>query len=100
MTLDLILFRPEFFLLFGFFVLLGYGTGNVVRPVSEYLRIPLISKSRQKSDFQISLLSHISSERKSPRGPNHAVSSLTLWAVLWCRLRAFLIFENPLHSVV
>jgi hypothetical protein len=100
MTLDLILFRPEFFLLFGFFVLLGYGTGNVVRPISEYLRIPLISRSGQKTDFQRDLLSHISRERKSPRGPNHAVSSLTLWAVLWCRLGAFLIFRNPLHSVV
>jgi hypothetical protein len=51
MTLDLIIFRPEFFLLFGFFVLLGYGTGNVVCPVSEYLSIPQISKRNQGSDF-------------------------------------------------
>jgi hypothetical protein len=39
MTLDLILFRPEFFLLFSFFVLLWYGTGNFVTPVAEILTI-------------------------------------------------------------
>jgi hypothetical protein len=39
MTLDIILFRPEFFLLFGFFVLLWYGTGNLVTPVAEILTV-------------------------------------------------------------
>lgn len=35
MTLDLVILRPEFSLLFGFLVLLWYGTGGLVAPLSE-----------------------------------------------------------------
>ena len=43
MTLDFVLFRPEFFLVFGFFVLLWYGTGNLVSPVAEILTVTKFS---------------------------------------------------------
>lgn len=99
MTQDLIIFRPEFFLLFGFFVQLGYGTGNQVAPVSEMLTIPQIVEKKilkvsQKTEDQTKF-----SERPT-RGPNHAVTALTLWAILWCRLSCFLLWESPLHAIV
>lgn len=114
MTLDLIIFRPEFFLLFGFFVLLAYGTGNLVSPVSEILTVSQISTRKgqiQKSfrnvsfhyspDPKRSADSSVNSFATKPtRGPNHAVSALTLWAVLWCLLSCFLLNESPLHCVV
>jgi hypothetical protein len=43
MTLDLILYRPEFFMIFGFFVLLWAGTGNLVTPVAEMLTITSVN---------------------------------------------------------
>jgi hypothetical protein len=39
MTLDLVIMRPEFFLLFGFLVLLWYGTGGLVTPVAEMIPV-------------------------------------------------------------
>lgn len=100
MTLDLILFRPEFYLLFGFFVLLGYGTGNLVLPVSEILTIPQMSLKKKRHSF-------LNTEKRKKehffgptRGPNHAVSSQTLWAILWCLLSCFVLVSNPLHAIV
>lgn len=93
MTLDLIIFRPEFFLLFGFFVLLAYGTGNLVSPISEILTVSQIStrqkikSSRETPERSLTVDSLKKSKRstlKPTRGPNHAVSALTVWAVLWC----------------
>jgi hypothetical protein len=43
MSLDLIFFRPEFFYLFSFFVLLWYGTGNLVTPVAEILTVTAVN---------------------------------------------------------
>jgi hypothetical protein len=39
MTLDLVILRPEFFFLFGFLVLLWYGTGGLVTPVAENITV-------------------------------------------------------------
>ena len=93
MTLDLILFRPEFFLLFGFFVLLWYGTGNLVSPVAEILTV---TKQSTVSAH------HNSAEpvnQSLTRGPNHAASPLTQWAVIWCFLSFQQAVSCPMHIV-
>jgi hypothetical protein len=51
MTLDFVLFRPEFFLIFGFFVLLWYGTGNLVTPVAEILTVTKFSSSANNKEM-------------------------------------------------
>jgi hypothetical protein len=51
MTLDFVLFRPEFFLVFGFFVLLWYGTGNLVTPVAEILTVTKLSLSANNKEM-------------------------------------------------
>ena len=108
MTLDLILFRPEFFFLFSFFVLLWYGTGNLVTPVAEILTVSTVrSNNAQNALAQLAIagrgmapIAGLSSgsegyvqpeankqySTNQTRGPNHAVSALTLWAVIWCFL--------------
>ena len=53
MTLDFVLFRPEFFLVFGFFVLLWYGTGNLVTPVAEILTLTNTSLSANSKEITI-----------------------------------------------
>ena len=99
MTLDLILFRPEFFFLFSFFVLLWYGTGNLVTPVAEILTVSTVHSNSAQNTL-LALNAGFSSGREGyvqpeankqystnqTRGPNHAVSALTLWAVIWCFL--------------
>lgn len=85
MTLDLILFRPEFFYLFSFFVLLWYGTGNLVTPVAEILTVTPVSI--RQSSHPLALPEHSGPEpitivnkeysANQTRGPNHAVSALT-----------------------
>lgn len=107
MTLDLILFRPEFFFLFSFFVLLWYGTGNLVTPVAEILTVSTVHSNSAQNTL-LALNAGFSSGREGyvqpeankqystnqTRGPNHAVSALTLWAVIWC----FLSFQQAVYS--
>jgi hypothetical protein len=78
MTLDLILFAPEFFFLFSFFVLLWYGTGNLVTPVAEILTVTTRYSSghAQKTKPQ-TIVNNKGYSRNITRGPNHAVSALT-----------------------
>ncbi len=81
MTLDLILFRPEFFFLFSFFVLLWYGTGNLVTPVAEILTVTTVHSSgyaqSKKSHCFAGPVNNKGYSRNQTRGPNHAVSALT-----------------------
>ncbi len=51
MTLDLVIMRPEFFLLFGFLVLLYYGTGGLVTPVAEMVTVAEYSSNKQKNSL-------------------------------------------------
>jgi hypothetical protein len=81
MTLDLILFRPEFFFLFSFFVLLWYGTGNLVTPVAEILTVSTVHSSGAASNapaLQHEVRNRLNSDNgystKITRGPNHAVT--------------------------
>jgi hypothetical protein len=81
MTLDLILFRPEFFFLFSFFVLLWYGTGNLVTPVAEILTVSTVHSNgaaSNASDLQHEVRNSNRNDKgystKMTRGPNHAVS--------------------------
>lgn len=106
MTLNLVILRPEFFQLFGFFVLLRYGTGNLVKPVAEFLTVTHQNEGHQKgshtSVFKGYFFSpaHKSENGSVPTaGPNHAVSALCMWAVLWSLLCSFLLFYSPLHTV-
>ncbi|KAF8054284.1 nuoN (mitochondrion) [Scenedesmus sp. PABB004] len=93
MTLDLVIMMPEFFLLFGFLVLLGYGTGGLVSPVAEMITVADL----KGKTFSSMLMPNVS---KNPTaGPNHAASALSYWAVFWCLLCALLLFFSPLHSV-
>jgi hypothetical protein len=49
MTLDLLIMRPEFFLLFSFLVLLFYGTGGLVTPVAEIITVADSNYNKQLS---------------------------------------------------
>jgi hypothetical protein len=93
MTLELIHFRPEFFFLFSFFVLLWYGTGNLVTPVAEILTVSTVHSSGAASNtpaLQHEVRSRLNNDKSYStnitRGPNHAVTGLTAWAVVWCFL--------------
>lgn len=106
MTLDLIIFRPEFFFLFSFFVLLWYGTGNLVTPVAEILTVSTVHSSGAASNapaFQHEVSSRLNNDKSNStnitRGPNHAVTGLTAWAVVWCFLCFQLAVYSPLHLV-
>lgn len=83
MTLDLILFRPEFFLIFGFFVLLWLGTGNLVTPVAEILTVTKLNMHHRvgHSIGQVRMNRTIKNgsvfNTQQTRGPNHASSALT-----------------------
>ena len=109
MTLDLVIMRPEFFLLFGFQVQLWYGTGGLVRPVAEIITVADSNYNKQYSclgSFQTTTIttevewngkskaisqqgrksSDFGNFRNPTAGPNHAASALCLWAILWCLL--------------
>ncbi len=107
MTLDLVMLRPEFFFLFGFLVLLWYGTGGLITPVAEKMTVaemsahatewmPLVKNqvSARNSDVGNRTFSHY-----RVAGPHHAASTLTLWRLLWCFLSAALMLYAPLQSV-
>lgn len=96
MILDQILFRPEFFQLFGFFVQLRFGTGNLVSPVAEILTVrpqPFKNHAAKKN------LEPARFGMLQTRGPNHAVSAQTQWAVVWCFLSFQLAITCPMHLV-
>lgn len=124
MTLDLVIMRPEFFLLFGFQVQLWYGTGGLVTPVAEMITVADSNYNKQQSSLGSSQATTLSSspspkggtgegneagqgeqekkhsQNQSPTaGPNHAASAQCLWAVQWCLLSALLLFYGPLQSV-
>lgn len=98
MTLDFVLFRPEFFLVFGFFVLLWYGTGNLVTPVAEILTVTKTSLSANNKRFRNKSVQRNFGEKQT-RGPNHASSALTLWAIVWLILSFYCTRTSPLHLV-
>nr|YP_009449859.1 NADH dehydrogenase subunit 2 [Pectinodesmus pectinatus]ANG44796.1 NADH dehydrogenase subunit 2 [Pectinodesmus pectinatus] len=62
MTLDLVFMRPEFFLLFGFLVLLYYGTGGLVTPVAEMITVANYNSMKQKNSLENDTSQTISSE--------------------------------------
>lgn len=111
MSLDLIFFRPEFFLIFSFFVLLWQGTGNLVTPVAEILTVTNqpITITRKSSKARSSRFTAVRQEAPTvsnrlgganqTRGPNHAASPLTLWAVLWCFLSFQQDITSPMHLI-
>jgi hypothetical protein len=90
MTLDFIILRPEFFLLFGFLVLLRYGTGGLVTPYVEIVTIPSvhntnrINSTNTNNKNKTTNSTTIQYSKNPTTGPNHAVSALCYWAVIWC----------------
>jgi hypothetical protein len=122
MRLDLILYRPEFFIVFGFFVLLWAGTGSLVSPVAEVLTITSIYKNTKNNSIFITHnhahpmgarrvkrisnpvatigesraggLETVSSNR-GLKGPNIVSMPLTLWAIAWCILSFCCVYFLP-----
>jgi proton-translocating NADH-quinone oxidoreductase chain N len=109
MTLDLILYRPELFMIFAFFVLLWAGTGNLVTPVAEILTITSMHTYKKKRllfpDGKPEIQKQSKNEgfertRFTPRaGPSQVSVPLTLWAMRWCILCFFCVYSLPLHSI-
>lgn len=86
--MDFIILRPEFFLLFGFLVLLRYGTGGLVTPYVEIVTIPSLlgnngtnNANRNKKRTNDAIVQY---SKNPTTGPNHAASALCYWAVVWC----------------
>jgi hypothetical protein len=77
----LILYRPEFYIIFGFFVLLWSGTGNLVTPVAEILTVTSINRNSKKRDrngsFVPATLQRKSENGWSLKGPSLVSSPLT-----------------------
>lgn len=88
MTLDFIILRPEFFLLFGFLVLLRYGTGGLVTPYVEVVTIPSMHNTNgiknAHTNNKITNSTIVQYSKNPTTGPNHAASALCYWAVIWC----------------
>jgi len=83
MTIDFIILRPEFFLLFGFLVLLRYGTGGLVTPYVEIVTIPSLYDRNRINNANINkgygkttndTMVHQYSKNPTT-GPNHASSA-------------------------
>jgi hypothetical protein len=98
MTLDLILYRPEFFMIFGFFVLLWAGTGTLVSPVAEVLTITNIYINTKKNSNNLKQ-QQVVSGIDSLKGPTLVSTPLTFWAIAWCILCFFCVYFRPLYSV-
>jgi NADH-quinone oxidoreductase subunit N len=86
--MDFIILRPEFFLLFGFLILLRYGTGGLVTPYVEIVTIPSLegnngtnNANRNKKRRNDAIVQY---SKNPTTGPNHAASALCYWAVVWC----------------
>lgn len=93
MTLDLVIMRPELFMLLGFLILLAYGTGGLVTPIAEV--VPVIGSFSAENGTG-------SEQRKSlvpTAGPNHAASALCMWALVWCALCVLLLWFSPLQRI-
>lgn len=101
MTLDFVILRPEFFLLFSFLIQQRYGTGGLVTPVAEQITIADENQKEKKdSNGSGSFLDGTMNALKHPTaGPNHAASAQCSWAVFWCILCSLLMFYGPLQSV-
>nr|AWV56978.1 NADH dehydrogenase subunit 2 [Pediastrum angulosum] len=112
MTLDLIVWAPEAFVLLCLLVLLLYGSGTSVSPVIEgiyYLDTkntvtiqPLSSAKEQLAprwteDSSNAISSNFLNMRLA--GPLHISSHLNSWAITVCLLMALLVWYTPLQSL-
>lgn len=120
MTLDLIVWVPETFVLLCLLVLLWYGSGVTISPVVEgiyYLDTKISLKGQGRS---ISLDPGATHQRSAPgsdvytvtttlptgptensrlAGPLHLSSHLNSWAITVCFLMALSVWYTPLHSL-
>nr|AWV56979.1 NADH dehydrogenase subunit 2 [Pediastrum duplex] len=113
MTLDLIVWAPEAFVLLCLLVLLWYGSGTSVSPVIEgiyYLDtkntiVPgtgaYVPGARKGGELFVVDLNTISSNYLNMRlaGPLHISSHLNSWAITVCLLMALLVWYTPLQSL-
>lgn len=104
MTLDLVVWAPEAFLLISLLVLLWYGSGSLTSPVAEricFLNTNNSVFSAHNKSMVFNNKEHNNSEKYSNRlaGPLHVSGHLNSWAITVCLLMAMLIWETPLHSL-
>nr|AIK66619.1 NADH dehydrogenase subunit 2 [Pediastrum duplex f. asperum]QFS20028.1 NADH dehydrogenase subunit 2 [Pediastrum duplex] len=119
MTLDLIVWAPEAFVLLCLLVLLWYGSGTSVSPVIEgiyYLDtknnvVPAQNNPvnqtaektmvRNSAELSVVDLNAISSNFLNMRlaGPLHISSHLNSWAITVCLLMALAVWYTPLYSL-
>ena len=113
MSLSLICWAPELMLILSLTVLMCYATGPVALPLNEVAYGFPTSGSAGKEFVASALLlfpvkTGISSfagpqvgsqDAKPSIGPNHMISHIVWWVVLWCFLGALLVFDCPLAAL-
>lgn len=113
MTLDVISWMPEGFFLATLLGLLCYGISPGATPFEERLAIPLKATPENLSCFPLEILTKMPKKMETPLenesssnegspvyGPGHSSALLGAWAIPWCLLGFFLVFECPLHTLM
>lgn len=115
MTLDVISWMPEGFLLISLLGLLCYGITPGATPFMEQTAVPLYVVNSQKVMILLDQRKHASVDNKNQSlleanedmtgktpagGPGHASELLGVWAVAWCLLAFMLIYNCPLHTLM
>jgi NADH-quinone oxidoreductase subunit N len=108
MTLDVISWMPEGFLLVSLLGLLCYGITPGATPFKEVTAVPLhlinhLPVTVTMNDQDPSLMDRSNKKDSSQiptGGPGHSSELLGAWAVIWCLLALMLIYHCPLHTLM
>ena len=101
MTLDVISWMPEAFLLGTLLGLLCYGITPGATSFEERLAIPVyLVNPKMNMDTNFFQKDFVSAESNPASGPGHSSALLGSWAVTWCLLGFLLVFFCPLHTLM
>lgn len=108
MTLDVISWMPEGFLLITLLGLLCYGITPGATPFVERTAVPLAMLNTAMLPFEGPVEMANQPSRKAEKnpgfspsgGPGHTSELLGAWAILWCVLAFLLMVYCPLHTLM
>jgi NADH-quinone oxidoreductase subunit N len=89
MTISFICWTPELLLIVSITILICYATGAVASPLNE---VVLILRNTNIATQQKILFN------KPNIGPNHIISHVFWWVIVWCILGALLLFNCPITA--
>lgn len=105
MTLDLIFWIPDIFLVTNLLGILCYGITPGTNAFQERIALPYSARRLYKQHGSLNSLTQqdlLSGQVKNipTSGPIHTSELLSLWAILLCVLGGLLVFNCPLHTMM